>query len=209
MTEARSFVHIRRGVTRILCLHLALALALTASPGFATTALAPQQAVSSQVVSADQPTPRRCVTDSGAPCPRNAKQSRKMFKAGKLGRTHVTKKQWPIRLKRMVKRAAIRKGYVKDPRHPGAAAQRGGRTPQSWRDFFDGLNNLVDCVAPGAESSCAKDFDHIKKLERPTKVALKCGGTTAMILYSGGTATAALGGGLFTCYWVQAWEAWE
>ncbi len=132
-----------------------------------------------------------------------------MFKAGRLGHTHVTKKQWPTRLKRMIKRTAIRRGYVQDPHHGRATATRGGRTAQSWGDFFDGLNNLVDCIAPGAESSCAKDFDHIKKLRRPTAVALKCGGMTAIIFYSGGTASAALGGGLVTCYWNQAWEAWE
>uniref|UniRef100_UPI00356A83D0 hypothetical protein n=1 Tax=Nocardioides sp. TaxID=35761 RepID=UPI00356A83D0 len=123
------------------------------------------------------------------------------------GHSEAPRRQWPTRLKRLVKRAAIKKGYV---RRPGARTTGSrGQVGQSWSDFFDGLVDAIDCIAPGAESSCRRDLDQVGGLGRSARVALKCGGMAVIVYYSGGTALAAMGAGVTACYWDEAWSAWE
>ncbi len=65
-------------------------------------------------------------------------------------------------------------------------------------------------MAPGAESSCKKDFDHVKALKRPAKIVVGCGGLAIAAYYTGGEAVpakAALSGGM-TCGWGVAIANW-
>src|SRR5699024_7688153 len=136
---------------------------------------------------------RYCVDPNGDPFPchpkRWAKKKAKKFKRGKLGKTR--NKWYPKKLKRKIRRQARKKGYLRQ----GPGDRRPG-----WGDWWDGFKNAADCVAPGAEAACAKDMHDIKKLKHPGKVVLACGGSAAIIYWTGGTGGAVAGTGL-GCSW--------
>ncbi len=133
----------------------------------------------------------------GRPCP-TAKKLRKLFKAGKLGRT-VKKAGFPKATKRMILAKARKKGYT--------GKQSGSTARVSADGWWDGFINALDCVAPGAEASCKRDLSKVKALKEPTRVALACGGTAVIAFYSGGAATAVGSAGL-GCFWLRALDVW-
>jgi len=140
-----------------------------------------------------------------------AKQYRKAFKRGDLGVTPKQTGKWSKKFKRMVRKQAVKQGLIPPPRKVGrVSARAGGYKFADWGDMWGGFLNALDCVAPGAESSCKKDIDEVKALEKPSKVVIGCGGMAVMAFYSGGTsmaATAALSGAL-GCSWGFAVNNW-
>lgn len=186
--------------TAVGALGLALALGLTAP--VAATAAHPD---GTKGATTRDPS-ARCVNASGDPC-KTAKQYRRAFKRGDLGKTPYSKSKFSKAFKTKLRKAAVKKGLIPPA---GRSAARGSFKYDGWRDYWDAFNNALDCVAPGAESSCAKDFDEIKPLEKPAKVVIGCGGLAVMAFYTGGAsvpATAAISGAL-TCSWGIAIDAW-
>jgi len=150
-------------------------------------------------------TAMRCVTDTQEPC-QAARQYRRAFVRGHLGRTKRGTFSKAFRVK--MRKAAVRKGLI-PPAGARRVAARGYRY-SDWGELWSAFNNALDCVAPGAESSCKRDFDKIEPLKKPAKVVIGCGGLAVVAYYSAGTAvpaTAALTGGL-TCSWGMAISAW-
>ena len=177
-----------------------LGLVLTVSSGAAV-------AVPSQSDGVARPTAqaKQCVTEAGQPC-RTAKQYRRAFVHGKMGHTKVSASMLSKTFKTKLRKAAQKKGII-PPRRASVAA-RGSYKYDNWGDYLDAINNLMDCVAPGAESSCAKDFDKIKPLKEPAKVVVGCGGSALMIYATGGVAAATVLSGGLLCSWGMAVGSW-
>lgn len=151
----------------------------------------------------------RCVTEAGDPC-RTAKQYKRAFKRGDMGHSTHTKRKFPKAFKAKLRKVVIRKGLIPPPHRRVSAEERGGYRYDGFGDYWDAFNNVIDCVAPGAESACKEDFDEIKPLEEPAKLVVGCGGLAVIAFYTGGTsvpATAAVAGGL-GCGWSLAIAAW-
>ncbi|MCW2791371.1 MAG: hypothetical protein JWO76_469 [Nocardioides sp.] len=175
-----------------------LGLALTISSGAAMAA--PSEDDTGPTMHA-----RQCVTGDGQSC-KTAKQYKRAFVRGDMGHTPISKNQLTKAFKKKVRRAAEKKGII--PPRGESVADKGSYKYADWGDYLDGLNNLMDCVAPGAESSCAKDYDKIKVLKEPAKVVLGCGGAAIMVYASGGVAgPLVLSGGLL-CSWSAAVASW-
>lgn len=177
-----------------------LGLALTISSGAAVAA-------PSNTNGGTRPTAqaRQCVTDTGQPCT-TAKQYRHSFVHGDMGHTKVAASQFSKAFKAKLRKAAEKKGII-PPRRASVAA-RGSYKYDGWGDYWDAFINVADCVAPGAESSCAKDFDKIKPLKEPAKVVVGCGGSALMIYATGGVAAATVLSGGLLCSWGMAIGSW-
>lgn len=158
-------------------------------------------------VLAASPASAACVTMSGDPC-QTARQYRRAFNHGDLGNSRVAKSKWPRAFKVKLRKVVTRKGLIPPANAALSARQRATYKYADWGHYWTALNNAVDCVAPGAESSCRKDFGTIKALKEPAKVVVGCGGLAIASYYSGGfTAAAATEGGL-TCGWGIAIANW-
>lgn len=186
-----------------LGLALVMSTVLVGGGGHAPPATADGSKASSSVVS------RGCMTTAQEPCS-TARQYRRAFTRGDLGRTPYSKGEFTRAFKTKLRRAVVKKGLIPPPHARTGVAARGSYKYGDWGDYWDGFNNALDCVAPGAESSCKKDFDKINALKDPAKVVVGCGGLAVVAFYTAGAAvpaTVAITGGL-TCSWGMAVSAW-
>jgi hypothetical protein len=152
---------------------------------------------------------RGCMTTAQEPCS-TARQYKRAFTRGDLGRTPFSKSKFTAAFKTKLRKAVVKQGLIPPPHARSGTAARGSYKYDDWGDYWDAFNNTLDCVAPGAESSCKKDFDKIKPLKDPAKVVVGCGGLAVVAFYTAGSAvpaTVAITGGL-TCSWGMAISAW-
>lgn len=164
--------------------------------------------VASPAIAAEAEPAYRCMDDGGVPC-KTAKEYKKAFTAGEMGETSADKGDFSSRFKRKMRRAAVRQGLIPAPTSARSAA-RSTYKYGSWGDLWDAFTNALDCVAPGAESACEEDVEQVKKLKKPSKIVLGCGGIAVMSYFTAGAAApavAAIGGGSI-CAWGVALDAW-
>jgi hypothetical protein len=160
-----------------------------------------------EVVHRATETAQKCVDDAGAPC-ETAKEYKKAFLDGELGETHASTSDCTKAFKRTMRRAVVRQGLI--PPLSARPAARASYQFEDWSELWNGFVNALDCVAPGAESSCREDIDDVKALKKPTKMVIGCAGVAVLSYYTVGTAptVAAALSGATLCAWDLAIDAW-